>query len=215
MDGTYITAARTAVTSAVGAIAVARHHPRSMAIIGSGVQAEAHLDAFRHLVGPEEIRVVTRSEASAKRIASHHVGVVGFSDPQEALQGVDIVCCCTDAPDPVIDDTWVKPGAFVCSVGSGRELPGELLARARVFVESRSNATAAIPAGAIELQGVDPASLIELGEVLSGRRQGHTGNGEVAVYKSTGHASEDVAAAAVVLRRAKAAGRGTIVAVSS
>lgn len=211
MDGTYITAVRTAVTSAVSAIALARPQPRWMAIIGSGVQAEAHIDTFKHLIGPDEIRVVTRSESSAKRIASRHPGILALTDLEGAVEGADIVCCCTDAAEPVIDDTWIKPGAFVCSVGSGRELPCELLARARVFVESRSTATAAIPAGAVELQGVDPASLTELGQVLSGQSRGFVGSEEIAVYKSTGHASEDVAAAAVVLRRATAGGKGTAV----
>jgi len=67
------------------------------------------------------------------------------------------------------------------------------------------------PAGAVELQGRDPNSVTELGEVLSGSRPGRTSLSELTVYKSTGHAAEDAAAAALVYRRAQESGVGTTV----
>lgn len=99
------------------------------------------------------------------------------------------------------------------SVGSGPELPADLVGRAQLFVESRA-ATAPPPAGALELQGLDPGSLIEVGEVLAGRSGWRPGAGSVTVFKSTGHAAEDVAAAAVVLRRARLVGAGTAVTIA-
>lgn len=111
---------------------------------------------------------------------------------------------------PIEADAWIKPDTHVGPVGSGAELPADLLDRARVFVESRS-ATAPPPAGAVELQGRDPLSLTEIGVVLANRRAGRSNRDEITVFKSTGHAVEDVAAAAVVLRRALALGIGTTV----
>jgi alanine dehydrogenase len=78
-----------------------------------------------------------------------------------------------------------------------------------VFVEWRGAATNPPPAGAHELQGLDPEDLTEVGEVLAGTRPGRTGPDELTVYKSTGHAAEDAAAADLVYRRALESGAGT------
>jgi ornithine cyclodeaminase len=80
---------------------------------------------------------------------------------------------------------------------------------ARVFVEWRGAAENPPPAGANELQGLDPAAITEIGEVLAGTRPGRTSAAEITVYKSTGHAVEDAAAARLVLDRALQTGRGT------
>jgi len=89
----------------------------------------------------------------------------------------------------------------------GGELPPELAADAALFVESRA-AFEPPPSGCAELQGLDPDAAAELGEVLLGRREGRTGEDQVTVYKSMGHVAEDLAAAALVADRARAAGAG-------
>src|SRR6266542_4512130 len=93
--------------------------------------------------------------------------------------------------------------------GSGAEVDPETLAVAAVFVESRASATRPFPAGARELSGMDPDTVTEVGEVLLGKHPGRTSDTEITVYKSTGHASEDLAAAAVVYRAALAGQVGT------
>src|SRR6266511_495422 len=93
--------------------------------------------------------------------------------------------------------------------GSGAEVDPETLAVAAVFVESRTSATRPFPAGARELSGMDPDTVTEVGEVLLGKHPGRTSDTEITVYKSTGHASEDLAAAAVVYRAALAGQVGT------
>jgi ornithine cyclodeaminase/alanine dehydrogenase-like protein (mu-crystallin family) len=67
------------------------------------------------------------------------------------------------------------------------------------------------PAGAGELQGLDPDAVTEIGEVLAGTRPGRTSTDELTVYKSTGHAVEDAAAAQLVYQRAMQAGAGKTV----
>ncbi|MGH9106921.1 MAG: ornithine cyclodeaminase family protein [Acidimicrobiales bacterium] len=210
MGGTYITAIRTAMTSAIAARALARPGVTSLAIVGAGAQGEAHLAALSHLLALGEVRVTSRHRERAAELAGRHPLARAVRSAEEAVQGADVVCCCSDAREPVICDEWVAPGAHVSSVGTGAELPAALLARGRVFVESRT-ATSRPPVGAVELQGCAPASLTEIGEVLAGRRAGREAPGEVTVFKSTGHAVEDVAAAAVVVRRARALGAGTII----
>ena len=201
MGGTYITAIRTAMTVALAARSLACQSA-SVAIIGAGTQGEAHLVAFRHLLAPAQVRIASRHESRAADLAGKDPGAVAVGSVREAVEGADIVCCCTDAQEAVLENGWITPGMHVSSVGMGPELPLEVLDRSRVFVESRA-ATLPPPAGATELQGREPASLVEIGAVLFGRAAGRNSDEEVTIFKSTGHAVEDVAAAAVVVRRAR------------
>ena len=210
MDGTYITAIRTAMTSALAARALTDGRVQSLAVIGAGVQAKAHLTAFSHLLAPSDIRVVSRHASKAAALAELYPNARATGSIREAVYGTDTVCCCTDAGEAVVESEWIIPGMFVSSVGSGAELPPDLLDKGRVFVESRS-ATLPPPAGAIELQGRDPTSLVEIGTVLAGREEGRVGDGEIAIFKSTGHAVEDLAAASVVISRARDMGIGVSV----
>jgi len=136
--------------------------------------------------------------------------VVAADGVEAAVRGADVVCLCTSSSEPVLDPGWIAPGAHVTSVGfapPGGELARALAARGRLFVESR-RAFEPPPAGCAELQGLDPDAAAELGEVLLGRREGRTGEQDVTVYKSMGHVAEDLAAAALVADRARAAGVG-------
>ena len=84
----------------------------------------------------------------------------------------------------------------------------ETVAAASVFVETRTAATQPFPAGSRELAGRDAESVTEVGEVLLGIRPGRQSPDELTLYKSMGHATEDVVAAAVVYQAALAAGVG-------
>jgi ornithine cyclodeaminase/alanine dehydrogenase-like protein (mu-crystallin family) len=77
-----------------------------------------------------------------------------------------------------------------------------------IAVESRASAFAAAPAGANELRDIPAVESVELGELLSGARQGRASTKQITVYKSVGVAAEDAAAAALVLRRARERGTG-------
>jgi alanine dehydrogenase len=114
----------------------------------------------------------------------------------------DVVCLTTDADEPVISRDWLAPGAHVSSVGSGHEVDAGTVAAASIFVEDRATATQPFPAGSRELASYDAEAVTEVGEVLLGTRPGRTSDDEITVYKSMGHAAEDVAAAALVLRSA-------------
>jgi len=211
MGATFITAMRTAMTSALATRALARPQSAALAVIGSGVQADAHITALTRLMDIGDIRVASRNQSKATQLAGRYPKARAMGSVMEAVDGADVVCCCTDADEPVVRDEWIGSGTHVGSVGSGAELPDGLVRRSRVFVESRA-ATAPPPAGALELQRVDAASLEEIGSVLAGQSAGRTTADEITVFKSTGHAAEDVAAAAVVLQAADRAGLGTTVA---
>jgi alanine dehydrogenase len=210
LDGTRITAARTGATAAVAAGALARPDAAVLAILGAGVQGRSHLDAFPLVRDFREIRVASRTSGHAAALAELHPLARAVGSFEEAVAGADVVACCTDAREPVLEAGWLAPGAHVSSVGGsfGPELGQEVVRGGRVFVEWRGAAANPPPAGAHELQGLDPATLTEVGEVLAGTRPGRTAPGELTVYKSTGHAVEDAAAADLVYRRALASGAG-------
>ncbi len=188
----------------------ARKDAKVLAILGAGVQGASHLETFPRVRDFDEIRIASRDGDKAARLASKHPHARVAASFEEAVRGADVVACCTDAREPVIRRAWLKRGAHVSSVGGtfGPEIDRETISSSHVFVEWRGAATNPPPAGAHELQGLDPDSLTEVGEVLAGTRPGRADDDEVTVYKSTGHAVEDAATARIVYDRARAEGAG-------
>jgi len=210
MDATYITAIRTGGAAAVAAKALANPDSNVLAILGAGVQGWSHLQTFPHVRDFSEIRVASRNVAHAGRLAATHPNAHVVASMQEAVRGAHVVACCTDAREPVIKREWLSPGTHLSSVGGtfGPEVDPETVATSRVFVEWRGAVTNAPPAGAIELQGLDPEAVTEIGEVLAQRKPGRQSHVELTLYKSTGHAVEDAATARLVYDRAVAQGIG-------
>ncbi len=197
MDGASVTALRTAASAAVAGDLLARPESSVLAIIGGGVQGHSHLAAFADLRPWSEIRIASRSNGSALALAARHPSAKAVPFEQ-AVRGADVVCLTTDADHPVVDPAWVKPGAHIDSVGNCAELhPG--FTTGPVFVEWMGAAVSPPPAGATELQGIDLDRVVEIGRVVNGDHPGRTAADEVTVYKSTGHAIEDAAAAKLVL----------------
>ena len=209
MDGTVITAVRTGATAAVAARALAREGARTLAILGAGVQGGSHLDAFPEMFELDDIRVVSRSPRHAERLAGSYPQARVVGSFEEAVRGADLVCCCTDAEGPVLAHAWLVPGAHVSSVGVGAEVDEATVRAASIFVEWRGAAENPPPTGSAELQGLDRASIAEIGEVLAGTHPGRRSDDELTLYKSTGHAVEDAAAARQVFDRASAEAVGT------
>jgi ornithine cyclodeaminase/alanine dehydrogenase-like protein (mu-crystallin family) len=210
MDGTEITAVRTGAASAVSTRALARSDARVLTVLGAGVQGRSHVEAAARVRGFDEIRVASRTFERAQKLAED-VGAVAVESFEEAVRGADVVSACTDASDPVLRVDWLAPGTHVTSVGASREGP-ELdratMTAGLLVVESRV-AFEPYPAGAHELEGLDPDSAAELGEILAGTREGRTSPEQITVYKSMGHAVEDAAAAGLVYRQAVEQGVGT------
>ena len=205
MDGTNITAVRTGASSAVATRALASENARVLAVLGAGVQARSHLDAVRRVREFGEVRVASRSFEHVQRLAAE-TGASPVESFEEAVRGADVVCCCTHASEPILRREWLAAGTHVCSVGAsqeGPELDRETVTAGLLCVESRV-AFEPPPAGAFELQDLDPEAAVELGEVLAGTKPGRTSDDQITVYKSMGHAVEDAAAAALVLERATA-----------
>jgi ornithine cyclodeaminase len=213
MDGTYVTATRTAAGSALATRLLARDDARVLALVGTGVQARTHARAIPRVRPIDEIRVAGRDPAKAAALADE-LGPPARAVAlyEDAIRGADVVAATTHAAEPVVRREWLDPGTHVNSVGlnpSGREVDAATVAEATLVVESRDSALAPPPAGAPELAGVDPARVhAELGEIVAGTRPGRTSQDELTLYKSVGVAVQDAAAAALVLSAARERGIG-------
>ena len=211
MDGTYITATRTAAGSALATRLLARKDARVLAILGSGVQARTHADALRRVRGFDEVRVAGRDRARAEALAEE-LGATAAGSFEEAVRGADVVAATTHADEPVVLRDWLSPGVHVNSVGAnpaGRgEIDPAIVRDALVAVESRSSTLAPPPAGAPEFRDGAPDDVVELGELVSGTRQGRSSEDQVTLYKSVGVAVQDAAAASLVLAAARARSMG-------
>jgi len=221
MDGEAITAARTAAGSALATDLLARKDAETLVVIGTGVQARAHLRAVSRVRRFREVSVVGRDAAKAKALAQEFAGELrmgAFAHIADAVRAADVVCACTHSADPVVRREWLRPGTHVNSVGyntAGREVDGETVAAALVVVESRAAALAPPPGGSNDLlwpirdKLVDATHIqAELGEIVSGARPGRSDATRITLYKSVGVAVEDAAAAALVLRLARERGVG-------
>jgi len=225
MDGEAITAARTAAGSALATDLLARKDAAALAVLGTGVQARAHLRALPRVRHFREIvigaRDMSRASALARETSSQtgvSVRAASFSD---AVRAADVVCACTHSADPVVRRDWLRPGTHVNSVGyntAGREVDGETVAASLVVVESRAAALAPPPGGSNDLLWPIRDGLIapthvhaELGELVTGSRTGRADATQLTLYKSVGVAVEDAAAAALVLRLARERGVGKMI----
>ncbi len=230
MDGTYITAMRTAAGSALATRLLARPDAALMAVLGTGVQARAHARLIPRVRRLREVRVAGRNPASARALAQELSGeleapVLAVGTYAEALRGADIVCATTHSTDPVVRRDWLTPGVHVNSVGynpASRELDDATVADAFVVVESRAAALAPFPSGPNDLTqpllaGVIGAEHVraEVGELVAGTREGRTSAEQITLYKSVGVGVQDAAAAGLVLAAAKQRGVGRVIRLST
>ena len=197
LNASPITAIRTAAVSAVATRALARPGARSVAIIGSGVQGQAHAEAMRAVLDDAEIRIWSRRDGGTA---------------EEIVRAADIVCTCTTSREPVVRHEWLAAGAHVNAVGASvptsRELTEETVRAATLVVDRRESALN--EAGELLIPGLGEDQIAaELGEVLTGAHAGRSSDDELTVFKSLGLAVEDLAAAELVVRKARERGAGT------
>ena len=224
MDGTVITAERTAAGSALATRHLAREDARVLAVLGTGVQARSHLRAVVRVRKFDEVRVAGRDVAKARALAaeiSKELGLEIRAAPsfEAAMAGADVICGATHPHEPVIRRERIRPGAHVNSVGfslDGREVDAATIRDALVVVDQRDAALAPPPRGSNDLVwairdgAITPDDVYaEIGELVAGTKPGRTRAEQITLYKSVGVAVQDAAAAALVLAAARERGLGT------
>jgi thiomorpholine-carboxylate dehydrogenase len=197
MDGRLITEMRTAAGTAAAARALAVQTPNVVTIMGSGVQARAHINALATVRTWKELRVWARNPEHGKALASQF-GATFYDDAKSAVTDADIIACTTSAKQPVLHGAWLKRNAFVSSVGwntaDGRELDDDAMANT-VIVESVDAANN--QAG--NVRGSDCSIFAEIGEIYAGTKS--VVPDKPIVFDSAGIAIMDTAAAKLVYDR--------------
>lgn len=214
MDGTYITAVRTAAAAALSVRLLSRPASRIATVIGAGVQGRQHLRLLPLVRNFDRINVCSLHFEEAQKLAAQSKIACATADVEKAVRESDVVCLATHSAEPVIDAAWIKPGTHVSSVGfhpPNGELPKELGRAHRLFVETL-DAFEAPPVGCSELAESDASSGTTLGAVALNRKPGRRNDHEITVYKAMGVAMEDMVAANLAFQRAKQDGGGSVMA---
>jgi ornithine cyclodeaminase/alanine dehydrogenase-like protein (mu-crystallin family) len=219
LDASAITAVRTAAVTAVATGALARPDAATLAVLGAGTQARAHLRALAGVRAFERVWVYAPTTAHAEDVAAEAgtAGVTVAASAQEALRDADVVVTVTNAREPVLRREWLKPGAHLNAVGASsptmREIDTATVAASALFCDSRESLQneagefrLAVTEGLIT--GVEHVRA-ELGEVLAGTAAGRRDAGELTMFRSLGLAIEDLAAAQCAVATATEQGIGT------
>lgn len=207
VDGSELTAIRTAAASAVATDVLALPNAHRLAIFGTGEQALTHLRAISRIRDLTSAVVWGRSSEKAQAFAKQHQNEFSFAitaatTAEEAAANAGIICTVTGATEPILHGAWVRPGTHVNVVGSSHpgpvEVDGDLVVRSRFIADSREG----ILRQGAEFLRAKEAGLIgddhivaEIGEVLDGKIEGRRSPDDITLYKSIGHIVQDLASA--------------------
>lgn len=212
MDGTELTRRRTAAASALAADYLARPDAATLVLVGAGALG-AHFARAHAAVRPvKKVFIYNRSPekaaALARELKSEGFEASAVTDLETAVRQADIVSCVTTSTKPIVKGEWLKPGTHVDLAGAFkptmRETDGDVVARARVFVDTREGALS--EAGDL-LQARDEGKFDfaavqgDLFGLCRGTEKGRKTPEEITLFKSCGTALEDLAAAIMVYLR--------------
>jgi len=220
VDAGKVTAIRTAAVSGVATRLLAATDAENLAILGSGVQATAHLEAMRVVRDIKRVRVWSRNFDHARSFAEresvgYSLDIQAFESAQRAVDGADIICTVTSSTDPVLQGDWITPGTHINAVGSSvpfaRELDTAAVVKSKLFVDRRESTLNEAgdflfpkKEGAVN----DDHVLGELGDILLENIKGRASREDITLFKSLGLAVEDVAAAHHIYQKLSQQGDG-------
>ena len=203
-DATEITAIRTAAASALATKLLSREDAELLSIIGSGEQAERHIESILLVRKIRQINIWSRNERNATSLANkistrYTIPVIVYKNAKEAVREADIICTVTSSPQPVVLGDWIIKGTHINAVGSStpatRELDTNAVLKSKLYTdcyESILNEAGdfLIP----KKEGVITDNHVrgDLGEVLLGTKKGREDKDEITLFKSLGIASEDI-----------------------
>jgi len=214
IEASYLTALRTGAVTGVAARYLARKDSKAAAILGCGVQGRTQARAVAESRGIEKIRCYDlsgeRSRAFAEMSRELRLEIISTETAKEAVRDADIVVTATTSKTPVVRREWLKKGVHISAIGSfypdHRELDTITVKEARVVVDSKEAALEEagdliipIKEGAITEDHI----YAELGELVTGSKQGRTEEEELTLFKSVGLAIQDSAVAGLVIKKWK------------
>lgn len=222
-DGMTITALRTGAASGLATRLLARTNTSTCAVFGAGVQGRTQLEAVCAVRDISKAVIFDTIPAAALVFAEEmgkklNIEVEVAKTPKDALGEADLICCATISETPIFDDNDLPAGVHINAVGSYKphvqEVPEEMVLRSRLYVDHRESVLEETGDLIIPMnKGLITAGHIiaEIGEVAAGKAPARTSDDEITFFKSVGVALQDLAAAAIVLKKAEEIGIGTIV----
>lgn len=207
VDADEITAIRTAAASGLATKILARDIVSTLAILGSGTQAQQHIEAMLCVRKISSIKIWSRGYSNAEELArqistKHNVSAIAVKDPKDAVNDADIICATTASPTPVVLGEWIKKGAHINAVGSctpgTREFDTAAIVNSKLYTdkyESLYNEAGDFLIPKKEGAVTDDHVRGELGEALAGKKRGRESDNEITFFKSLGIAIEDIYAA--------------------
>ena len=219
LDADWITAYRTAATAAIAVRHLAPPVASTLAVIGSGTQARALLEATLQTLTPERVLVHSPTAENRERFAAEvgqrlAVPIAPVAEGAEALGAADVVLSAYRAgPNPVIRAGQTRPGSLVCGISSvrpeHREVDVDLWRTSRVVVDDLEHVRTSGDGRAATAAGLTAnGDVPELWQLLQDPRVGRRSDEERVLFKSVGTAEQDIALAALVMQRAEALGIG-------
>lgn len=206
-DASAITRIRTAAATAVATNLLAAQDSPVLSVIGSGVQARAHIESLLEVRNIKKINIVSRSIDNAHSFADyitqkHGIKTEAFIEVKDAVKDADIIVAATTSKNPVLHYDWVKAGAHVNIVGScipsHREVDSKFFKEASVFtdrIESLIKESGDYLLAKEELNLNESCIKGEIGEILTGKAEGRKTTQEITLFKSLGIAIEDIISA--------------------
>ena len=203
-DASEITALRTAAASALATKLLSREDAGLLSIIGSGEQAERHIESILLVRKIRQINIWSRNEKNAASLASKisdrfNIPVIVHKNAGEAVREGDIICTVTSSPQPVVSGDWINKGTHINAVGlstpATRELDTKALLKSKLYAdcyESILNEAGDFLIPKKEGAITDSHIRGDLGEVLLGTKKGREDKDEITLFKSLGIASEDI-----------------------
>jgi ornithine cyclodeaminase/alanine dehydrogenase len=219
MDAQHLTTLRTGATSAVATRRLARPGAAVVALLGSGVEARAQLEAMQAEGKVRSARVFSPTAANRERLAVDFrerfgMQIVAVGGAEEAVADADLILAAVKSTEPVLLGRWLRPGTHVNSVGTARrdqrEIDVEVFERsARIVVDTKEGVFGEAGDAFAARERIRIDDVDELAKLVTDEVPGRRNDSEVTLFKSVGTGLQDIAVAGLIYQRALERSVGT------
>lgn len=217
VGGNYLTALRTAASSAVSIAHLARKNSQILGIIGAGHQSTFQL---RAAVEQGNFKKVLAWNLHPEKLINLSAVCEELNLPFESLSRkalcsqADVIITITSAFEALIDKDWIKPGTHIACMGTDtkgkQEVDEKLFALATVFTDELAQSiTIGEAQHAVNNNVIKAADIIPIGDVINGVHSGRASDDEITLFDGTGVGLQDLAVASVAAELAEAQGQAT------
>ena len=214
VGGNYLTAIRTAASSAVSIAHLARKDAKVLGMVGAGHQSAFQLRAAAEQRAFEKVVAWNPHPEMLPKLASvaHEIGLEFEAVSQQELGAqADVIVTITSAFEPLLMREWVKPGTHLACMGTDTigkmEVDPHLVAQASVFTdEVAQSITIGEAQHAVGSGALDPAAITPIGAVINGEHPGRTAEDQITLFDGTGVGLQDLAVASVAAQLAAESG---------